>query len=143
MFNVCLSGGDRPGELVHWSYVLSHFSYDRVYLLGGPDHLDANDYHLKTAKRVKTAAQLPKKTPLVLFSPANARYLPGQVSLLDFTHPKNATYMFGSNCVHLSEDELGGRDPDHVVYIPTADHHECFDFVAASIALWDRTIRHG
>lgn len=140
MLSVCLSGHTPPAILDQWSFVLSHWKPDRVYLLGGQPDLTTNAF--KAAIRIETADALPRD-PLVVFSPKSARFFPGKIALPDFKHPSSAVYFFGSNKVHLSEDEMGYRLPDYSVYIPTHDHHEMYDFVAAAVAFYARACAHG
>lgn len=143
MLRVCLHGYSDPHTLDQWGFVLSHWKPGMVYILGGPDDLNTNVSFLRNAKRVKTASQLPKTPKLVLLSPKEARYIRGEVALDTFKHPADAIYMFGSNKVHLSDDEMGGRVPDYKVFIPTDDHHEMYDFVSAALVLYHRALQNG
>lgn len=91
-----------------------------------------------------TAADLPLDAELVVLSPKTARIIKPTMSLSEFQHPERAVYFFGKDTVFLSEEELGGRKPDHVVYIPVASGKECdeiYSFVAGAIVLYDRQVR--
>ena len=141
MLRICLHGYTDPQTLDHWSYVLSHWQPDEIYVLGGNLELDTKAFD--NAKRILSADELPKGCALCIFSPQDARYFKGDESLTEFEHPKDAIYMFGSNKKNLSEDEMGYRLPDRSVYIPTDTHHEMYDFVAAAVVLYDRQVKHG
>ena len=51
--------------------------------------------------------------------------------------------MFGGSQKNLNdEDDLGGRVPDELIYIPTRDL-EMYAHSAAYITLWDRYVKRG
>lgn len=73
----------------------------------------------------------------------DGRYLQGNESLVDFTHPEDAVYLFGASDLNLSiEDDFGAKEPDHLVYIPTIEH-EMYSFSAGYITLYDRFVKRG
>ena len=63
-------------------------------------------------------------------------------ALEDFTHPDNAIYFFGNDRTCMSDEDFGGRVPDHYIYIPQSgdDMHSC---VAGAIVLYDRYLKRG
>lgn len=120
-----------------WDYVLSHIVPDALYVMGP---YPCTNNVLRDAPCVATAADLPDD-PLVLVVPQSARNFTPTVSLLDFTHPADAVYLFGPNNEHLTDDDMGGRSPDHIIYIPTDTTDEMFNYVACMVTMWHR--RHG
>jgi len=91
-----------------------------------------------------TAADLPNDCELVVLSPQTARFIQPTGSLFDFVHPTRAVYFFGADTIFLSDDDLGGRDPDHVIYVPNASAREAdelYSFVVGAIVLADRRAR--
>lgn len=93
---------------------------------------------------INTADDLPTDHELVVLSPKTAREVHPTVSLQNFIHPSRAIYFFGADTVWLSENELGTRTPDHIVYIPVVsdnERDEIYSFVIGGIVLYDRTIR--
>jgi hypothetical protein len=93
---------------------------------------------------VRTAEDLPRDHELVVLSPLTARIVRPTIALQDFEHPARAVYLFGSDMTFLSEVELGGRVPDHVVYVPVASQRECdevYSFVIGALVLYDRSQR--
>jgi hypothetical protein len=51
--------------------------------------------------------------------------------------------MFGNDHTNMSEDYLGTRKPEHLVYIPTETTDQMYSFMAGAITLWDRELYHG
>lgn len=142
--DVCITYTNNNTFQSQWDYVLSHFVPNTIYVIGAPkkDVFEGNNV-FKTAKHIKTAEKLPKNKPLVLMAPINGRYIKGTKSLVSFTHPKNATYLFGPDNMHLSEDHMGSRKPDYKVYIPADTKDDMYSFMAAAITFYDRRIKNG
>jgi len=126
-----LANGREENE---WDYVLSHIKPDARFVMG--KHACTHNV-LRDAPVVSTAADLPND-PLVLVVPLSARNFTPDTALQDFTHPTDAVYMFGPNSEHITEDDMGGRVPDHIVYIPTDTKDEMFNYVACIVTLWHR-----
>ncbi len=141
MFSLCLTPARNDTFASMWSYVLSHWTPDKVYVLGSNPE-DYSTRFFKDAELVQTAEMLPD-APLVLLASKLGRYVTGTVELADFTHPKEVTYLFGPDNAYMSEDYLGSRQPDHHVYIETDTKDDLYSFVAAAIVLRDRRLRHG
>ena len=123
-----------------WSWVFSNFGINAIWERGynNPDA----DIFQPTVK-ISTAVELPSERPLVVLAPVDGRYIQGNVNLKDFVHPENAIYLFGGSQDNLSdEDDLGGRKPDALVYIPVVEH-EMYGHAAGYIVLWDRYIKRG
>ena len=104
-----------------WDHAQSHFKIDSV-----------RDWH----------DEVPKEHSLVVLSPANAMNVKGTQSLVDFEHPENAVYWFGSNHHHLEWEDLP-RQPDAIVYIPANDYTELYSWTALTLVLYDRLVKHG
>ena len=75
--------------------------------------------------------------------PRDGRYVQGVTPLADFEHPADAIYLFGGDNANLNdEDDLGGRVPDAIVYIPTAEAN-MYSWVAAACVFYDRAVKRG
>lgn len=122
MLRVCIYLEDSNSEN-QWSYLLSHFQSDEIYLQGDYSTTD------KIFKNVKRGIP---DTDLILMAPKNGRYIQGEISLGDFKHPIDATYVFGSDKSYMCDME-GTK-----VYIPTDTKHDMYSWVAGAITLWDR-----
>lgn len=120
-----------------FDYALSNIKADEIYLYGS--YQPTNNL-LRDRKQITTANELPQ-VPLVLVLPLTARNFVPTTSLLDFVHPTDATYVFGPNNEHLTDEFMGGRVADHIIYIPTDTMDEMFNYTACLITLWHR--RHG
>ena len=120
-----------------WDYILSHIKPDACCVMG---KYPCTNNVLRDSPIAATAADLPSD-PLVLVVPLTARNFTPTISLVDFTHPDDAVYMFGPNSEHITDADMGGRVPDHIVYIPTDTIDEMFNYVACMVTLWHR--RHG
>jgi len=95
---------------------------------------------------VATAADLPADCELVVMSPETARYIQPTVTLQEFVHPDRAVYFFGADTIFLSDDDLGGRQPDHVVCAPNVsprESDELYSFVVGAVVLYDRLVKRG
>lgn len=115
-----------------WDYILNAFEPEKVYIIGGRWNSRVLDHY--DAEVIVNADELPVDSPLVVFSPELGNRLPGTESLVNFTHPANPVYLFGPDDKHLDQDILGEREPDHLVYIPTA---EMYSFMAAAMVDYD------
>ncbi len=141
MFGVCFRH-ERQGWLQdQWSWVFSNFGVTEIWERGHDPSKDGDIY--QDVIEITTAAELPADRPLVVLAPPAGRYIQGDVSLKDFVHPEDAIYLFGATQANLSdEDDLGGRAPETVVYIPSVEH-EVFGYAAAYMTLWDRYAKRG
>jgi len=141
VLGLCLPYTSNPTYQNAWDYLISTWVPDAIWSLRGPFPAPA----YREATPVTTAADLPISTaqPLVVVSPVNARYVPGEIPLSRFVHPPDAIYLFGSDHVHLSDDDLGGRVPDYLVYIETLGVVEMFSWVAGGIVFYDRKVKIG
>lgn len=134
---VCFKGERRAFFQDQWSFVFSNFGIKDIWELKTPN---AEKIYQPTIK-IESAEELPAR-PLVVMAPPDGRYIKGTESLIDFVHPDDAIYLFGGSYDNLSNQELGDRKPDHLVYIPF-EEYECYAFTAAYVTLWDRKMKHG
>lgn len=138
MFDICLVASSGQHWENQWSYLLSNFKPRTLYAIGG---ISKNIIPFRNHIEVGTAEELPGT--LVLAAPINGYYYQGNVALPLFTHPNDCCYMFGSDNVHLSEDHMGTRRPDYTVYVPTDTTDNMYSFMAGSVFLYDRRVKHG
>ena len=138
MFDVCLVATPGQHWEQQWSYLLSHFKPRTIYVIG---QLDRRVRPFSAYQSVKTAEDVPG--PMVLMIPENGVNFPGETPLPEFVHPDECCYMFGADNIHLSEDHLGARLPEHRVYIPTATKDTMYSFMAGAVTLWDREMKRG
>lgn len=138
-YNICIHHTSVGSEQKQWDYALSHWPPDEVFIRGEGNWPGKP---LRDARRVATAADLPD-VPLVVMTPKDGRYIKGETALQEFIHPERCTYLFGSDKENLHPDDMGGRAPDHLVYIPTLTHHEMFSWVAGAIVMYDRAVALG
>ena len=106
--------------------------------------LDKLNYHGRYVQVHRNAADLDLTLPLIVFQPPNARYIQGVSSLVDFGHPRSAIYLFGGDNSNLNdEDDLGGRLPDDIVYVPQTGKDQMYSWVAAAVVFYDRLVKLG
>jgi len=142
MVGVCFLSEHRGWMQDQWSWVFSNFGvsdiWERQSDHDGVRGKDGSIY--QPTIKVDTAADLPRDRPLVVLQPPDGRFIKGETSLKDFVHPADAIYFFGGSHAVLSDDDMGGRIPEHLVYIPTVKL-ECHSFSAAYMVLWDRYVK--
>jgi len=137
VLSACFHSG-RAWEQNQWSFLFSNFGVVDIFEVGR----DAN--HSKIYQTTTPLAELRDLTvsrSSVLMQPKTARYIPGLVSLVDFTHPDDAIYIFGHSHENISAEDFD-KPPAHIVYIPT-DAHEMYGHVAGYITLYDRMSKRG
>lgn len=123
-----------------WDYALTNFPLDELFVVG-----NLGDYTSKMVGRailLDSVVNLPSK-PLVLMASVNGMNIAGDRSLVNFNHPVEVIYLFGSDAGFLSEADLSGRTINHKVYIPTVSDDEMYSFMAAVVTLYDRLVKHG
>lgn len=138
---VCFKGEIRGWMQDQWSWVFSNFGIADIWELDCGSGTDSSIY--QDALPCDTAMELPSDRPLIVLAPIDGKFIKGNESLVDFVHPEDAIYLFGgSHAVLSDEDDLGGRVPDSLVYIPTVGL-EMYSHSAAYITLWDRYVKRG
>jgi len=127
-----------------WDYLLSSFEPDELYVIGDEEEAPSTNVfsHLE-ATYITTLGDLPGDPTVVLLASLDGRYIQGDESLVDFTHPDDAIYFFGHDTRWVSDEVYGGRTPDHFVYIPTDSTDDLWSWMAAGIVLWDRMMKSG
>jgi len=139
---ICYAYTGNGYHRTQWLCNVTAFRLDAAYERGLTPEV-ANPYGVIA---VDTAADLPSDVELVVMSPKTARIVRPTVSLPDFTHPERAVYFFGADTIFLSDDDLGGRVPDHVVSVPNIsprESDELYSFAVGAITLYDRITRGG
>lgn len=143
MYSVCLSLPSKPELQKQWDFVLSNFPPDSLYVIGDEANAPSTNVFAKQgATYIETAEELPG-LPLVILAPAHGKYVSGETPLTDFEHPEDVIYLFGPDHLFLSSDQLGQREPDETVFIPTASTDDMYGHVAYAVTIWDRTVKHG
>ena len=125
-FALCISIPENEDFRAHWDHVRAHFSVDEFYVIG-------EGY-------LASAAELPDQ-PLVVLQSDRAANFRGTVSLAEFEHPEDATYLFGPDESLMPKAFMGGCTPDHCVYVPTDTDRDMFSFVAFAVVAWDRKMK--
>lgn len=143
--SICLTLPGTGGTQDQWDYALSNFKPDHLYVIGDEALApETNVFSKLSATYIEGADTLPTGSDLVVMSPENGVYLPGEVSLADFAHPSNAIYLFGPDKHHLNDDDhLRGAIPNHLVYIPTDSRDNMWSWTAYCVTMWDRRMKHG
>lgn len=136
---VCFQREYKQWMQDQWSWVFTNFAIKRLWERAKDSTGDLNIYQPTVA--IDSAAELPDD-PLVVLAPIDGRFIAGERSLVMFEHPDDAIYLFGPSYGNLWPDTLGGRDPDHLVYIPTAKL-EMYSYAAAYVTFYDRLAKRG
>lgn len=140
MAGICFKSEQRGWAQDQWSWVFSNFGVTEIWERGY-ENADADIY--QATVKINTAADLPAERSLVVLAPIDGRYIQGNQSLDIFVHPENAIYLFGGSMENLTdEDDLGGRVPDALVYIPTVSL-EMYAHAAGYLTLHDRYVKRG
>ncbi len=140
MLGVCFRRERRNWAQDQWSWVFSNFGVTEIWERGGAEG-DLKIY--QPTIDIDVASELPEERPLVVLAHQDGKYIKGVNSLVDFTHPADAIYLFGASQLNLSdEDDLGGKTPDHLLYIPSVKL-EMYGHSAAYITLYDRFVKRG
>lgn len=135
---VCIPLPKDGNAQMQWDFVLSNFAVDTLYVIG--DEADApvsNVFSGMNATYIASAEGLPAVT-LIVLAADNGKYVQGTTSLVGFSHPEDVIYLFGGDSAFLSEDELGSRVPDDVVFIPTDSKDDMWSWSAFAVVMWDR-----
>lgn len=126
-----------------WDYVLSNFNINSLYVIGDvKDAPRTNVFAKLNATYIDSAADLPD-VPLVVLAAFDGRQIRGDIDLADFKHPDDAVYLFGGDVEWLTHDQLGGRVPDHLVFINTDTHDDMWSWVTYAVVAWDRMMKNG
>jgi len=122
-----------------WSYLFEIVVPDKIYILCLHDHEDSwlNDPSINSKYQLITSYDEITE-PLTYITPTNARSLPGETSLVSYTHPETACYVFGPN-----DSDLTSSTPGDKVYIPQSADWQYYNWVAAAITFYDRLAKNG
>ncbi len=141
MFTVALPLPNNGTYQTQWDYILSSFPPDKLIVFG--DAVDAPSTNVFSRLDATYADSLNgQRGTLVVLAPDNGQYVQGDESLVDFVHPDDAIYYFGSDKSPLGPKEVG-RPPDHRVFIPTASKDDLFSWQAYAMVAWDRLVKSG
>ena len=119
-----------------WDYVVLNFAPNEIYMMGESPKWMLHK-SMKRAKNIKTADELPD-LPLIMIQPRNAKVYKGEISLSEFQHPEKAIYFFGADDSDTTEEHLGSRVPDALVYIPTSTDDQMYAPMAYAVVAWDQ-----
>ena len=136
MFSVCLVATSGQHWEQQWSFVLSNFAPDKLYIIGEVDRKVRpfrDHISIESAKDIEN---------LVLMMPDNGTHFQGNQSLVGFEHPEDCCYMFGSDRQILQPEQVG-KEPDAIVYVPTSTNDTMYSFIAGAVTLYDRKVKHG
>lgn len=141
--SICFEYDPRGWNRDLWLYLITGFGvqgYERV----PPDdetYGSGNNYDII---RIAGIEDLPDK-PLVFIQPIKGRFINGELNLINYSHPKDAIYYFGSDRAQVDESNFGDRKYDSV-YIPQKDEtvqHELFSHQAGAILIYDVKAKGG
>lgn len=125
-------------SLRQWEYVLCHFGPDVIYLVAS-ERPEGIVY--ATAVLIDDAEDLPTGPAVVLLAPITGRIVQGNEDLATFDHPADAIYWYGPDITEHMDPALyfpGGRQPDHLVFVPVDTDDQMFAHVAHAVVAWDR-----
>ena len=143
MVSICFINDPDENSQMQWDYILLNFRPDNLYIIS-EENLEFNRKSPRSKSTViKSVKDLPKNVPLVVLAPKISEHLQGETSLLEFKHPKDAIYFFGSDNGQLSKEDFKSRKPEHLVYVPVDTDDQMFSFMAAAVVLWDRRVKNG
>ena len=138
MVSVCLVVTSGQNWEQQWSFVLSNFAPDKIYVIG---ELDRKVRPFQDYISIHNAEEI--EEPVTLLMSEHGRNYQGNVSLVDYVHPDEVCYMFGSDNRVLEEKHFGDRQPDDIVYIPTSTIDTMYSFMAGAVTLYDRMVKRG
>lgn len=127
---------DTEEDLDGWVRVLQAFEVEEIYELPGLG------VPMEGSIMVENTGQIANFHPatIVIVTPIDGDFLKGEESLLGFTHPEEAIYVFGGTITRLTQSDLNGTtSPPPTIYIPL--HGDFYPAQAGAIVLWDRYTR--
>ncbi len=81
----------------------------------------------------------PDGLPIILLQQQDGRYVQGEESLVDFSHPDECTYLLGQSHGQLTLD----YDVAYKLFIPSVPTWSMFTSQATAIVLYDRLVKRG
>ena len=122
-------------ELDQWLYTSWAFGADGVWTCGGATSVKSTE--------ISSLTELPS-VPVVVIQPQGGALIQGTTSLIAFSHPQDALYLFGPSNQNLSQADLGSLVIHDYVYIPsTPPEVELHASTAGGIVLYDRWVKSG
>ena len=107
-----------------WDSLIRGYSISNIYEINGPGDV---------WRSVNSIPDIPR----VIFSPVDAKYMPGETKLEDFQHG-DFLYVFGSDEFHNPY-----IDAIDYIYIPIRSGVSLWSVQAAAIVLYDRSVKYG
>ena len=135
MTSICFEYDQRQWHRDMWLYLVTAFEV-QGYERGRPEIMDSmNNFGVL---KIQNAYDLPLEPRLVIITPKNSKYLPGEVNLYKYVHPQNAIYYFGSDRSNLGPEMFEGLEYE-LVYIPqnNMEVNELWTHQAGAITLYD------
>lgn len=132
MVSVCIVNLSDEYTQGHWNQVLDNFKPDQIYVLGDKPWYTTCMTH---AIHIDSTDDLPDLS-IIAMAPRHGREIKGEISLIEFQHPKEAVYLFGPDKRYLTKPLLGNRIIDYKVFIPP-DYRDLYSWMAAAITLYD------
>lgn len=95
--------------------------------------------YLNNSNGIKSLTELPEGYDIILIQPKGGREIQGETSLIDFNHPENCIYIFGTDDWYLPAKFIEGINIKDKVYIPIQG--ELWASQAAGMVLYDRLLK--
>lgn len=138
MIRLCFEQQTDMGCKTQWHHVLNNFQPDEVCIVGSQQE---GKLIWPNATYLNSYSDLIPLGSLIIASPETGQSIPGTLNLKDFTHPEDATYVFGHDNLILQASEFEGKTYS-AVYVPTIEM-EMWSWVAAAVILYDRLVKNG
>ena len=139
MLGVCFAYDKDPTIRDEWVLNLNTFDVEGRFERNNPRPDEPNRFKLTW---IKDATDLPlENNELIIVSPKDGRYIQGEISLVDFEHPKDAIYFFGTDEDRLRPHHIGEDVNYRSVYIPASP--DLWSPQIGSIVLYDRMVKLG
>lgn len=135
---VCFEYNMNNTFMNQWDFIVCNFKPTHIYILGDSDSYISNP--LKVATWINSYDELPD-LPLIVAAPAHGRYVAGDISLVDFVHPNDCIYIFGSDSGVMQSEQLNREH--QCVYVPTDTQDDMYSFTAYACFMWDRIMKNG
>lgn len=134
MWRVSFEFDSRDQFRQAWGYLLQECSVPEGWERNTPEEMRHPQW--KWTNFLDSMDQLPD--PLIFFNSACSPKVPGVISLYDFEHPEDATYIFGSDRANTYPKLFEGREYQSI-FIP--DTGPYYSFQAAAVVIYDRKFK--
>ncbi len=142
---VCVSfSPDIKESFNQWSYVCVNFGISPENAWWRHEATGKEIFGYYAEQSHELADEICPDIPLILVQSTSGILLQGKTNLVNFVHPPDALYLFGGDASKLSiESDVGTREVDDIIYIPTADDANMYSFMAGALVFYDRMIKNG